>query len=133
MTNSALGPCKRPPGNAIIRTVPQPSNLNINGNVFGGWILSQMDIAGGVISRRRAKGPVATVAVEGMKFLQPINVGDSISIYGRIERVGRTSITTVLDVFAERGNDTLELFKVTEGRYIFVAIGEDGRPREIEG
>lgn len=115
----------------IIRTVPQPSNLNVNGNVFGGWILSQMDIAGGVVAGRMAKGPVATVAIEKMEFHRPVEIGDQISIYGEIEKVGNTSITIKLDVFAERGSSSSS-HRVTEGRFIFVAINEEGRPRQID-
>jgi len=122
---------ERPKGIAVIRAVPQPSDLNVNGNVFGGWILSQMDIAGGVIASRRSRGSVATVAVEKMTFHCPIEVGDSISIYGEIERVGTTSITIKLDVMAERGHD-VKMFRVTEGRYIFVAVDSDGNPRPVD-
>ena len=120
-----------PNGQPIIRTVPQPSNLNINGNVFGGWILSQMDVAGGTLSRRVAGCPVATVAVEKMKFHQPVHVGDSISIFGSVERIGRTSITVRLEVFAEDA-DSQTARRVTEGRFIFVAIDDTGRPTPIK-
>jgi acyl-CoA thioesterase YciA len=115
---------------ATIRTVPQPSELNVNGNIFGGWVLSQMDIAGGVVAGRRAQGPVATVAIEGMKFHQPIEVGDVVSVYAEIEKVGRTSITVSMDVYADCG--TKEPHKVTEGKYIFVAIDKNGKPRPID-
>ncbi|MBV1901125.1 MAG: acyl-CoA thioesterase, partial [Kordiimonadaceae bacterium] len=88
---------------ATIRTIPQPSDLNLNGNIFGGWVLSQMDLAGGDVACREARGPVATVAVEAMKFHHPIELGDVISIYADVEKVGRTSITIALEVFADRG------------------------------
>ena len=114
-----------------IRTVPQPSDLNVNGNIFGGWVLSQMDIAGGTVAGERAQGPVATVAVEGMKFHRPIEVGDIVSIYAEIERVGRTSIAVEIEVFAQRGPGRHE-HKVTEGCYIFVALDGEGHPRPID-
>ncbi|WP_417451959.1 acyl-CoA thioesterase [Kordiimonas sp.] len=117
---------------ATIRTIPQPSDLNVNGNIFGGWVLSQMDLAGADTASRRAQGAVATVAIEGMKFHQPIELGDVISIYADVEKVGRSSIVVKIEVFAERGLQR-ELHQVTEARYIFVAINEQGRPRPIDG
>ncbi|MFC4347594.1 acyl-CoA thioesterase [Kordiimonas lipolytica] len=115
---------------AAIRTIPQPSDLNVNGNIFGGWVLSQMDLAGADAASRIAGGPVATVAIDGMKFHQPIELGDVISIYADIEKTGRTSVTVKLDVYAERGVERT-LHQVTEGRYIFVAIDKDGRPTPL--
>ncbi len=117
---------------ATIRTIPQPFDLNLNGNIFGGWVLSQMDLAGGDVASRRAQGPVATVAVEGMKFHIPIELGDVISIYAEVEKVGTTSMTIAIEVFAERGLQRTT-HKVTEGRYIFVAIDEKGQPRPVDG
>lgn len=114
-----------------IRTVPQPSDLNKNGNIFGGWVLSQMDIAGGDVAGRRARGPVATIAVEGMKFHRPIEVGDVVSVYAEVVKVGRTSISVAIEVFSEHGPDKVE-YKVTEGCYIFVAIDKDGKPRQVD-
>ena len=116
---------------ATIRTIPQPSDLNVNGNIFGGWVLSQMDLAGADTASRRARGAVATVAIEGMKFHQPIELGDVISIYTDIEKVGRSSIVVKLEVFAERGISR-DLYQVTEARYIFVAINKEGRPRPVD-
>lgn len=115
---------------ATIRTIPQPSDINKNGNIFGGWVLSQMDIAGGVESATYAKGVVATVAVEGMKFLNPILIGDIISIYTEVEAVGKTSMTIFIEVFATR-IDQADI-KVTEARYIFVALDNQGQPRAVE-
>jgi len=114
-----------------IRTVPQPADLNVNGNIFGGWVLSQMDIAGATVAKARANGPVATVAVESMKFHLPIEVGDVVSLYADIEKVGKTSIAVAIEVFAERGPNAQE-HKVTEGCYIFVAVDKNGKPRPIE-
>ncbi len=115
---------------ATIRTIPQPSDINKNGNIFGGWVLSQMDIAGGVEAASYAKGAVATVAVEGMKFLNPILIGDIISIYTEVEAVGKTSMTIFIEVFATRA-DQYDI-KVTEARYIFVALDGNGRPRPVQ-
>lgn len=117
---------------ATIRTIPQPSDLNLNGNIFGGWVLAQMDLAGGDVASRRARGPVATVAVEAMKFHIPIELGDVISIYAEVEKVGTTSMTIAIEVFAERGIERSN-HKVTEGRYIFVAIDDKGQPRPVDG
>lgn len=117
----------------IIRTTPQPADLNVNGNIFGGWVLSQMDLAGAAVARERAKGPVATVAVNGMKFHRPIEVGDMVSIYADIEKVGRTSVSVAIEVFAERGVSGNEHeYKVTEGCYVFVLVDENGRPKAID-
>jgi len=114
-----------------MRLIPQPSDLNVNGNIFGGWVLSQMDLAGADVANRRAGGNVATAAIKGMAFHEPIEVGDVISIYAEVAKVGRTSITVDIDVFAERGVERKDV-KVTEGTYIFVAIDEDGRPRPVD-
>lgn len=116
---------------AIIRTVPQYANLNLNGHIFGGWVLSQMDIAGGVVAARRARGQVATVAVEGMTFYKPILVGDMVIVYADITKVGKTSVTVEIEVIAERGPDA-EKVLVTKGRYIYVKIDENTRPNAIE-
>ncbi len=114
----------------VIRTSPRMSDLNMNGNVFGGWVLAQMDIAGGITASRRAKGPVATVAIEAMTFVRPIDVGNVISCYTEVEKVGRTSIRVNIDVMAQ-GKGMDEEIKVTEGCFIFVALDENGRPMDV--
>lgn len=114
-----------------IRAIPQPSDLNVNGNIFGGWVLSQMDLAGADVASSRAGGNVATVAIEGMTFHCPIEVGDVISVYAEITKIGRSSITTNIEVFAERGPQR-DIHKVTEGVYVFVAVDEQGKPRAID-
>lgn len=114
----------------IIRTVPQPADMNGNGDIFGGWVLSQMDIAGGAMAARVAKGRVATVAITAMTFVQPIKVGDMVSIYGAVAKVGRTSITIDLETVVQRRNDATEI-QVTRGTYVFVAIDQDGKPRQV--
>ena len=117
-------------GEPILRTQPMPSDLNGNGDVFGGWVLAQMDIAGGIMASRRAKGRVATVAITAMQFVEPIKVGDLVSIYGKVEKVGRTSIAIHIETVVLRQLDPAEI-KVTEGTFVFVAIDEHGRPRPV--
>jgi acyl-CoA thioesterase YciA len=114
----------------IIRTVPQPADMNGNGDIFGGWVLSQMDIAGGALAARVAKGRVATVAINAMTFVQPIKVGDLVSIYGDVAKIGNTSITISLETIVQRRLDPTQI-KVTHGTYVFVAIDEDGKPRQV--
>lgn len=114
-----------------IRTLPKHSNINSNGHIFGGWILSQMDSAAGVEAIRRVGGPVATVAIEAMKFYAPVNVGDWLSVYTDITKIGRTSLTIHIEVTAVRRGEDEEV-KVTEGDFIFVAIDENHRPKEID-
>ena len=118
--------------NAILRVVPGPSDINANGHIFGGWVLSQMDIAAGIVASRRAEGPVATVAIEAMKFIGPILLHDVISVYARIERTGRTSMGIRIEVIASRNRGTEEV-KVTEALFTFVALDEDNRPRPLPG
>jgi acyl-CoA thioesterase YciA len=115
----------------IIRTVPQPADMNGNGDIFGGWVLSQMDIAGGTLASRAAHGRVATVAITAMTFVQPIKVGDLVTIYGEVEKVGNTSITIKLETVVQRRLDPTPI-RVTEGTFVFVAIDEDGRPRKVK-
>src|SRR5712671_4440387 len=114
----------------IVRTVPQPADMNGNGDIFGGWVLSQMDIAGGTLAARVAKGRVATVAITAMTFVQPIKVGDLVSIYGEVSRVGRSSITIALETIVQRRLDPTPI-QVTHGTFVFVAIDDDGNPRPV--
>jgi acyl-CoA thioesterase YciA len=114
----------------IIRTVPQPADMNGNGDIFGGWVLSQMDVAGGALAARVAKGRVATVAITAMTFVEPIKVGDMVSIYGEVRKIGRTSITIDLETVVQRRTGTTDI-RVTHGTFVFVAIDEDGKPRAV--
>jgi acyl-CoA thioesterase YciA len=114
----------------IIRTVPQPADMNGNGDIFGGWVLSQMDVAGGALAAKVAQGRVATVAITAMTFVQPIKVGDMVSIYGEVARIGRSSITIDLETVVQRRHESTEI-RVTHGTFVFVAIDEEGRPRPI--
>ena len=118
------------PRDPIIRTVPQPADMNGNGDIFGGWVLSQMDIAGGTLAARVAKGRVATVAITAMTFVQPIKVGDLVSIYGEVSKVGRTSVTIALETIVQRRLDPTPI-QVTHGTFMFVAIDKDGKPRQM--
>lgn len=115
----------------ILRVVPGPSDINANGHIFGGWVLSQMDIAAGIVASRRAKGPVATVAIEAMEFIAPIHLRDLISVYAKVERVGRTSMAVRIEVVAHRDLGATEV-KVTEGVFTFVALDGDNRPRAVD-
>lgn len=114
----------------IIRTVPHPSDMNGNGDIFGGWVLSQMDVAGGDLAARVAHGRVATVAITAMTFIEPIKVGDLVSIYGEVTKVGRTSITIALETVVQRRHDEADL-RVTHGTFVFVAIDNEGKPRAV--
>lgn len=132
MTNeTATLPRDREP---VIRIIPMPQDTNPNGDIFGGWIMSQVDLAGSVVAVQRIKGRMATVAVNSFVFKKPVYVGDLVSVYGGISRVGNTSLTVSLEVFAERrmiGEFAREVVKVTEAEFTYVAIDENGRPRPI--
>jgi acyl-CoA thioesterase YciA len=114
-----------------LRVVPMPHDANYHGDIFGGWIMSQVDIAGSVPASRRARGRIATVAVNSFVFKQPVLIGDLVSFYARISRVGRTSITVDVEVFAQRNPTDVLCVKVTEASLTYVAVGPDRRPREL--
>jgi len=113
-----------------IRTIAMPADANAAGDIFGGWVLSQMDLAGGVVATRRAKGRCATVAVDAMAFHLPVFVGDEVSCYAEIVRIGRSSIAVKVETFATRYR-TGETVKVTEGLFTYVAIDESRKPRPV--
>src|SRR5688500_13241293 len=115
----------------MLRIVPGPTDINANGHIFGGWVLSQMDIAGGIVASQRANGPVATVAIQGMEFITPIHVRDLISVYAHVERVGRTSMAVRIEVVSTRDRGATDI-KVTEGLFTFVALDEQHRPRAVD-
>ncbi|CAN5889347.1 hotdog domain-containing protein [soil metagenome] len=119
-----------PAGELTIRTIAMPADSNSAGDIFGGWVLSQMDLAGGITAGARAHGRVATVAIDRMKFLRPVGVGDVLCVYSSIDRVGRTSISVRLEAWALRSRDG-NREKVTEGLFTFVALESDGRPRQV--
>lgn len=114
-----------------LRVVPMPSDTNYFGIVFGGWIMSQVDIAAGVVAVQRARGLVATVAVNHFEFHEPVSVGDVVSLYAEIVKVGKTSITIAVEVFVQRDPELVECIKVTEAVLTFVALDEDWNPRPV--
>jgi acyl-CoA thioesterase YciA len=113
-----------------LRTVAMPAFANPHGDIFGGWLLSQMDLAGGTVASRQANGRVATVAITAMTFHRPVFVGDEVSCYAEIVKTGRTSTTVKIQAFARRGR-TGEIIEVTEGLFTYVAVNSEGRPRAV--
>jgi acyl-CoA thioesterase YciA len=122
---------KLPDKEPTLRVVPMPADVNQYGDIFGGWIMSQVDIAGANPAARRARGRTATVAVNSFIFKQPVLVGDLVSFYAEITHVGRTSITVAVEVYAQRNPDDVICVKVTEASLTYVAVGPDRRPREL--
>lgn len=121
---------EKPSGELVLRTLAMPADTNAAGDIFGGWVMAQMDLACGIRAAERAKGRVVTVAVESMVFAKPMKVGDTLSIYADIVRVGRTSMTLKLEAWAQRYlSDVME--KVTEGDFIMVALNGEGKPMAI--
>ena len=114
-----------------MKVIPMPADSNANGDIFGGWVMAQVDLAGGVIAARHAKGRIATVAVNEFIFKQPVRVGDILSCYSKLLRIGRTSITVDVEVFAERFGSQGHYVKVTEANLTYVAIDDKGRPRPV--
>jgi acyl-CoA thioesterase YciA len=114
----------------MLRTMPGPSDINSNGHIFGGWVLAQMDIAGGMKAGEIAQGPVATVAVEAMSFIEPIMIGDVVSLFAEVKRRGRTSVAVHVEVISTRKRGR-EQVKVTEGIYTFVALDSNHRPKPL--
>lgn len=120
-----------PSGMPTLRVMPMPSDANIHGDVFGGWIMSQVDIAGAILAARRANGRVATIAVNSFLFKQPVFVGDLLSFYAELVKVGNTSVTVSVEVYAERNRLQADTVKVTEATLTYVATGSDRKPRAI--
>ena len=113
------------------RVVPMPADSNHNGDIFGGWILAQVDVAGGIVAGRVARGRVATVSVNSFVFKQPVQIGDVLSLYADVLRIGNTSITVNVEVYAERGRADAKVVKVTEAALTYVAIDLKGKPRPV--
>ena len=129
---SEVPPVRLPEGRVpTLRMVPMPADANVHGDIFGGWIMAQVDLAGGVLASQRARGRVATVAVNSFLFKQPVFVGDLLSFYAEIVRIGNTSITVNVEVYAQRNPEDIEVVKVTEATLTFVATGPDRRPRTV--
>jgi acyl-CoA thioesterase YciA len=116
----------------VLRIVPMPADTNAHGTIFGGWVMAQVDIAGSIPAWERAQGPVVTVAVNSFVFKEPVFVGDIVSFYARVLKVGRTSITVDVEVFANRGRTgTKKVVKVTEAQLTYVAVDERREPRTV--
>ena len=116
-----------PKGELVIRTVAMPADTNPNGDIFGGWIMSQMDIGSGILASKTAQSRVATIAVEGMSFLHPVHVGDTVACYAWLERIGRTSMTIPVEVWVQPYRRT-EQTRVTHAIFTYVALDDSGRP-----
>jgi len=130
MTNEIQKPRNKPEGEPALRTIAMPADTNSEGDIFGGWLLSQMDLAGGVVARQTARGRTATVAIDSMVFYKPVHVGDLVSCYARVTKVGRTSITIQVDAWAQRGR-TGELVHVNGCSFTYVALGLYGKARPV--
>jgi len=115
----------------VMRVMPMPADANMNGDIFGGWIMAQVDIAGSVLPARLSRGRVTTVAVNQFVFKQPVSIGDLLSFYATVERVGNTSITVRVEVYAERNPADVQVVKVTEANLTYVAIDREGKPRQV--
>ena len=132
-TNHALNEngIRIPRGELITRTIAMPLNTNANGDIFGGWIMSQMDIASGIIAKSIARTRVATVAVDAMTFIHPVLVGDTVACYGKLEKVGRTSMKIAIEVWSQRHIQS-EVICVTDGLFTYVAIDDEGKPTPVK-
>jgi len=118
----------------VLRIIPMPADTNAHGTIFGGWVMAQVDLAGSVPAVQRAAGPVVTVAVNSFLFKEPVFVGDLVSFYARVSKVGRTSVTVDVEVYAQRGRDGRgDAVKVTEAQLTYVAIDAERRPRPVPG
>ena len=121
----------QPQGELVIQTIAMPRDTNPSGDIFGGWLMSQMDLGSSILAARTAKSRVATVAMDGMSFLEPVRVGDRVACYGRIEKIGHTSMRIPVEVWVTR-YQTGERVKVTEGVFTYVALGPDGKPIPVK-
>ena len=118
---------EEPKGELVIRTIAMPKDTNPNGDIFGGWLMSQMDLGSGILAAKTAKTRVVTVAMEGMSFLQPVRVGDTVACYAWVEKIGRTSMTIPVEAWVQRYMDGQQL-RVTRAVFIYVAVDESGKP-----
>lgn len=130
-SNATTNTSEEPRGELALRTLAMPADTNPSGDIFGGWVMAQMDIAGGITAWNRADGRVATVAVDGFTFHRPIYVGDVVCCYCEVVKTGRTSITVLVSAWVLRGRRPDQRIKVTEGTFTFVAIDADGNKREV--
>ena len=116
----------------VLKVIPMPADSNVNGDIFGGWVMAQVDLAGSVLPARIAKGRIATVAVNQFVFKQAVKMGDLLSFYAEVERIGTTSVTVKVEVYAQRMRQPEPIIKVTEANLTYVAIDDSGKPRKIE-
>ena len=116
----------------VLKVIPMPADSNVNGDIFGGWVMAQVDLAGSVIPARIAKGRIATVAVNQFVFKQAVKMGDLLSFFAEVERIGTTSVTIKVEVYAQRMRQPEPIIKVTEANLTYVAIDDSGKPRKIE-
>lgn len=129
--SSASRPSSDPRGEVVIRTIAMPADANANGDIFGGWLFSQMDLGGAVLARGIAKSRVVTVAVDAMSFVTPVNVGDIVTCYARCEAIGRTSMKVAIEAWVSRSPEAAEQH-VTHGLFTYVAIDEKGKPQPVK-
>jgi acyl-CoA thioesterase YciA len=122
----------QPKGELVIRTIAMPRDTNPNGDIFGGWLMSQMDLGSGTLASKTARARVVTVAMEGLSFLQPVGVGDTVACYAWVERIGRTSMKIPVEVWVERFREHSAPVLVTRGVFIYVAVDESGRPIPVQ-
>jgi len=121
----------QPKGELVIRTIAMPKDTNPNGDIFGGWVMSQMDLGSGILASKTAKTRVVTIAVEGMSFLHPVRVGDTVACYAWVEKIGRTSMTIPVEVWVQRYMQT-EQTRVTRGVFTYVAVDNEGKPVPVK-
>lgn len=121
----------RPQGELVIQTIAMPRDTNPSGDIFGGWLMSQMDLGSSILAAKTANARVVTVAMEGMSFLQPVRVGDRVACYGRVDKIGKTSMRIPVEVWVSRYK-TGECVKVTHGVFTYVALGDDGKPIPVK-
>jgi acyl-CoA thioesterase YciA len=130
MTPAAPAPAT-PHGDVVIRTIAMPADANANGDIFGGWLMSQMDLGGAILARGTAHSRVTTVAIDSMSFLRPVNVGDVVTCYASLISIGRTSMKIDVEAWVQRYADSA-LHRVTEGTFTYVAIDESGKPQPVK-
>lgn len=133
MSEISSSPSVQPPSDEelVLKVIPMPADSNANGDIFGGWVMAQVDLAGSVIPARYADGRMATVAVKEFIFKQPVRIGDILSFYSKLTHIGRTSMTVKVEVYAERFRAQGKYIKVTEASLTYVAIDDQGKPREV--
>jgi acyl-CoA thioesterase YciA len=133
MTDYVRAMDNEPKGELVIRTIAMPRDTNPNGDIFGGWLMSQMDLGSGILASKTSRARVVTVAMEGLSFLEPVRVGDTVACYAWVEKIGRTSMKIPVEVWVERFKQHSAPILVTRGVFIYVAVDESGRPIPVQG